>query len=156
MLMRMRGSILIAALVMLTCAPAQAQEWPTKPVVFITPAAAGNSPDVATRIIADKLTQIWKQQVVVLNKPGAGGMLAAQAAAAVDKDGYSLYAAQSSTFNVLPVDQEGKMPFDLAKTFVAIGLVGEQPIAVGVNKDVPVKTVAELIAFANKTKDGML
>ena len=154
--MRMRGSILIAALVTLACAPAQAQEWPTKPVVFITPAAAGNSPDVVTRIIADKLTQIWKQQVVVLNKPGAGGMLAAQAAAAVENDGYSLYAAQSSTFNVLPVDQEGKMPFDLAKTFVAIGLVGEQPIAVGVNKDVPVKTVAELIALANKSKDGML
>src|SRR3954468_9402328 len=120
MLMRIRGSILIATLVTLACAPAQAQEWPTKPVTFITPAAAGNSPDVVTRIIADKLTQIWKQQVVVLNKPGAGGMLAAQAAAAVENDGYSLYAAQSSTFNVLPVDQEGKMPFDLAKTFVAI------------------------------------
>src|SRR5438034_9203481 len=87
---------------------AQAQDWPTKPVTLITPAAAGNSPDVATRIIADKLTQIWKQQVVVLNKPGAGGLLAAQAAAGVEKDGYSLYAAQSSTFNVLPVDQEGK------------------------------------------------
>jgi tripartite-type tricarboxylate transporter receptor subunit TctC len=154
--MRMRGSILIAAFVTLACAPTQAQEWPTKPVTFITPAAAGNSPDVVTRIIADKLTQIWKQQVVVLNKPGAGGLLAAQAAAAVDKDGYSLYATQASTFNVLPVDQEGKMPFELAEAFVSIGFIGEQPIAVGVNKDVPVKTVAELIALANKSKDGML
>src|SRR4051794_26028245 len=155
--MRMRGPMFIAAvLVPLACVPAQAESWPTKPVTFIMPAAAGNSPDVVTRIIADKLTQIWKQQVVVLNKPGAGGLLAAQAAANVEKDGYSLYASQSSTFNVLPVDQEGKMPFDLAKTFVAIGLVGEQPIAVGVNKDVPVKTVAELIALANKSKDGML
>jgi len=155
--MRMRGSILItAAVVMMAGAPAQAQDWPTRPVTFITPAAAGNSPDVVTRIIADKLTQIWKQQVVVLNKPGAGGLLAAQAAANVEKDGYSLYASQSSTFNVLPVDQEGKMPFDLAKTFVAIGLVGEQPIAVGVNKDVPVKNIAELIALANKSRDGML
>jgi tripartite-type tricarboxylate transporter receptor subunit TctC len=155
MLMRMR-SILIAAFVTLACAPAQAQEWPTKPVTFITPAAAGNSPDVVTRIIADKLTQLWKQQVVVLNKPGAGGLLAAQAAAAVEKDGYSLYATQASTFNVLPVDQEGKMPFELAEAFVSIGFIGEQPIAVGVNKDVPVKTVAELIALANKSKDGML
>jgi tripartite-type tricarboxylate transporter receptor subunit TctC len=145
-----------AVLVTLACVPAQAEGWPTKPVTFIMPAAAGNSPDVVTRIIADKLTQMWKQQVVVLNKPGAGGMLAAQAAAAVDKDGYSLYATQASTFNVLPVDQEGKMPFDLAKAFVSIGFIGEQPIAVGVNKEVPVKTVAELIAFANKTKDGML
>jgi tripartite-type tricarboxylate transporter receptor subunit TctC len=155
--MRMRESILLAAaLLALACAPAQAQEWPRKPVTLITPAAAGNSPDVITRIIADKLTQLWKQQVVVLNTPGAGGLLAAQAAAAVDKDGYSLYATQASTFNVLPVDQAGKMPFDLAKTFVAVGFIGEQPIAVGVNKDVPVKTIAELIALANKSKDGML
>ena len=63
----------------------QAQEWPTRPVTFITPAAAGNSPDVVTRIVADKLTQIWKQQVVVLNRPGAGGLIAAQAAAAASR-----------------------------------------------------------------------
>jgi tripartite-type tricarboxylate transporter receptor subunit TctC len=157
MLMRMRGSILaMLTLAMLAGAPVEAQEWPNRPVTLITPAAAGNSPDVVTRIIADKLTQMWKQQVVVLNKPGAGGLLAAQAAAAVEKDGYSLYATQASTFNVLPVDQEGKMPFDLAKTFVSIGFVGEQPIAVSVNKDVPVKTVPDLIALANKSKDGLL
>jgi tripartite-type tricarboxylate transporter receptor subunit TctC len=154
--MRMRGLILaVAALLALAWAPAVAQEWPTRPVTLITPAAAGNSPDVVTRIIAEKLTQIWKQQVVVLNRPGAGGLIAAQAAAGVEKDGYSLYATQASSFNVLPVEQEGKMPFDLAKTFVSIGFIGEQPIAVGVNKDVPAKNVAELIALANKTPDGM-
>ena len=155
--MRMRGSFLaVAALLALAGAPALAQEWPTRPVTLVTPAAAGNSPDVVTRIIAEKLTQIWKQQVVVLNRPGAGGLLAAQAAAGVEKDGYSLYATQASSFNVLPVEQEGKMPFDLAKTFVSIGFIGEQPIAVGVNKDVPAKDVAELIALANKSPDGML
>jgi tripartite-type tricarboxylate transporter receptor subunit TctC len=155
--MRMRGSIVaVAALLTLACAPVQAQEWPTRPVTLITPAAAGNSPDVVTRIIAEKLTQIWKQQVVVLNRPGAGGLIAAQAAAGVEKDGYSLYATQASTFNVLPVEQEGKMPFDLSKVFVSIGFIGEQPIAVGVNKDIPAKNVADLIALANKTPDGML
>ena len=51
-------------------------------MTFITPAAAGNSPDVVTRIVADKLSQMWKQQIVVLNRPGAGGLIAAQAAAA--------------------------------------------------------------------------
>ncbi len=154
--MRIRGSLLVSVLLALASVPADAQEWPSRPVTFITPAAAGNSPDVVTRIVAEKLTQMWKQQVVVLNRPGAGGLIAAQAAAAVEKDGYTLYATQSSTFNVLPVEQEGKMPLDLAKAFVAIGLVGEQPIAVGVNKDVPAKNVAELIALANKTPDGML
>jgi tripartite-type tricarboxylate transporter receptor subunit TctC len=112
---------------------------------------------VVTRIVADKLGQIWKQQIVTLNRPGAGGMLAAQAAAAiVEKDGYALYATQASTFNVLPVEQEGKMTVDLQKAFVPIGMIGEQPIALAVNKDVPAKNVAELIALAGRTPDGML
>ena len=77
--------------------------YPSKPVTFITPAAAGNSPDVATRFVADRLSAIWKQNIVVLNKPGAGGLIAAQAAAGVTPDGYTLYMTQASTFNVLPV-----------------------------------------------------
>jgi tripartite-type tricarboxylate transporter receptor subunit TctC len=141
---------------MAATAPAQSQDYPTKPVTFITPAAAGNSPDVATRIVADRLTQIWKQQIVVLNRPGAGGLIAAQAAAAAENDGYTLYMSQASTFTVLPVEQEGKLTLNLQTAFAPIGLVGEQPIAIAVNKDVPAKTIAELIALANKTPDGML
>jgi tripartite-type tricarboxylate transporter receptor subunit TctC len=136
--------------------PAPAQDYPAKPVTFITPAAAGNSPDVVTRIVADRLTQMWKQQIVVLNRPGAGGMLAAQAAAGVEKDGHTLYMTQASTFTVLPIEQEGKMPLNLQTAFVPIGMVGEQPIAIAVNKDIRASTVAELIALANKTPDGML
>jgi tripartite-type tricarboxylate transporter receptor subunit TctC len=158
--MRMRqlrfGAVCIAAIAIVASLPAYAQEYPTKPVTFITPAAAGNSPDVVTRVVADRLTQIWKQQIVVLNRPGAGGLIAAQAAAAVEKDGYSLYVAQASTFTVLPIEQEGKMPVNLQTAFVPIGMVGEQPIALSVNKDVPVSNVADLIALANKTPDGML
>ena len=127
-----------------------------QPVTFITPAAAGNSPDVLTRLFADRLTQIWKQQIVVMNRPGAGGMLAAQAAANVANDGYTLYMTQASTYTVLPVEQEGKMTVDLQRAFVPIGMVGEQPIAVAVNKDIPANSVAELIALANKTQGGML
>ncbi|MEA2978574.1 MAG: hypothetical protein QOF09_397 [Alphaproteobacteria bacterium] len=136
--------------------PAQAQDYPSKPVTLVTPAAAGNSPDVVTRLIADRLTQLWKQQVVVINRPGAGGLIAAQAAAALPKDGYSLYMTQASTWTVLPIQQEGKMPVDLQKAFVPVGMVGEQPIAVGVNKDVKANSVAELVALANKTPDGLL
>ena len=158
--MRMRqlrfGAVCVAAIAIVASLPAHAQDYPTKPVTFITPAAAGNSPDVATRVVADRLNQIWKQQIVVLNRPGAGGLIAAQAAAAVEKDGYSLYVAQASTFTVLPIEQEGKMPVNLQTAFVPIGMVGEQPIALSVNKDVPVSNVADLIALANKTPDGML
>ena len=158
--MRMRrlrfGAGCVAAIVMVASMSAHAQDYPTKPVTFITPAAAGNSPDVVTRVVADRLTQMWKQQIVVLNRPGAGGLIAAQAAAAVEKDGYTLYVAQASTFTVLPIEQEGKMPVNLQTAFVPIGMVGEQPIALSVNKDVPVSNVADLIALANKTPDGML
>ena len=149
------GCVLAAATFAL---PSHAQDYPSKPVTFITPAAAGNSPDVVTRIVADKLSQIWKQQIVVLNRPGAGGLIAAQAAAApnIEKDGYTLYMTQASTWTVLPVMQEGKMNVDLQKAFAPVGMVGEQPIAVAVNKDVPAKSVKELIDLANKSKDGLL
>src|SRR5215467_12897222 len=72
-------AVAAATTVMGAAGPAQSQDYPTKPVTFITPAAAGNSPDVATRIVADRLGQIWKQQIIVLNRPGAGGLIAAQA-----------------------------------------------------------------------------
>jgi tripartite-type tricarboxylate transporter receptor subunit TctC len=148
----------MAAAAMIASGAAQAQDYPNKPVTFITPAAAGNSPDVVTRIVVEKLSQMWKQQGVVLNRPGAGGLIAAQAAAAssVEKDGYTLYMTQASTFTVLPIQQEGKMPIDLQKAFAPVGMVGEQPIAIAVNKDVPANSVKELIELANKNKDGML
>lgn len=148
------GAIL-AAFASLT---AQAQDYPSRAVTFITPAAAGNSPDVVTRVVADRLSQLWKQQIVILNRPGAGGQIAAQAAAAssVEKDGYTLYMTQASTYTVLPIMQEGKMTLNLQTAFTPIGMVGEQPIALAVNKEVPVNSAAELIALANKSKEGML
>ena len=146
----------VVAVSMAAQAPAAAEDYPSKPVTFITPAAAGNSPDVVTRLVADKLTQLWKQQVVVLNRPGAGGLIAAEAAAALPPDGYSLYMTQASTYTVLPIEQGSKMPVDLHKAFVPVGMVGEQPIAVGVNKNLKVNTVAELIALVNATPGGML
>jgi tripartite-type tricarboxylate transporter receptor subunit TctC len=145
-----------AAVATIAAMPAQAQNYPSKPVTIITPAAAGNSPDVITRLVADRLTQLWKQQIVIINRPGAGGLIAAQAAAGVEKDGYTLYMTQASTYNVLPIMQEGKMSIDLQKAFIPIGLVGEQPIAVAVNKDVPAKSVPELIELIKKTPNGML
>jgi len=134
----------------------QAEDYPSKPVTFITPAAAGNSPDVVTRIVADRLTALWKQQVVVINRPGAGGLIAAQAAATLPKDGYSIYMTQASTYTVLPIQQGDKMPVDLHKSFTPVGMVGEQPIAIGVQKDIKANNVAELIKLANSSKDGML
>ena len=154
---RFGTALLCAALIALFASkPAEAQDYPTKPVTFITPSAAGNSPDVIIRLLADRLTQVWKQQVIVLNRPGAGGLIAAQAAAGAEKDGYTLYMTQASTFTVLPIMQEGKMPFDLQKAFDPVAMIGELPFAVAVNKDVPANNVGELITLANKSPDGML
>ena len=92
----------------------------------------------------------------MINRPGAGGLIAAQAAATLPKDGYSIYMTQASTYTVLPIQQEGRMPVDLQKAFTAVGMVGEQPIAVGVNKDVKANNLAELIKLANDTPGGLL
>src|ERR1043166_3791817 len=102
--------LLAGLLAAMSNSPAAAQNYPTKPVTFVTPAAAGNSPDVITRLVADRLTQLWKQQVVVINRPGAGGLIAAQTASGLPNDGYSLYLTQASTYNVLPIQQGSKMP----------------------------------------------
>lgn len=148
----------VAAIAAFACLPSQAQDYPSRPVTFITPAAAGGSPDVVTRVVADKLSQLWKQQIVILNRPGAGGLIAAQAASAstVERDGYTLYMTQASTYTVLPIMQEGKMTLNLQTAFTPIGMVGEQPIGLAVNKDVAANSVAELIALAGKSKEPML
>lgn len=154
---RLSIGLCCAALVALIAAPtARAENYPAKPVTIITPAAAGNSPDIVTRLVADRLTQLWKQQVIVLNRPGAGGLIGAQAAAQAEKDGYTLYMTQSSTWTVLPVLQPGKIPPAPETSFAPVGMVGEQPMGVAVNKDVPVKSVAELIAYIKKQPDGIL
>jgi tripartite-type tricarboxylate transporter receptor subunit TctC len=147
------GAVVIVAT--LASMPARAEDYPARPIQLILPAAAGNSPDVVMRVVADRLSQMWKQQVVVINRPGAGGLIAAQAAAALPKDGYNLYMAQASTYTVLPIEQEGKMPVDLQTAFAPIGMVGEQPIALSVNKDVPAGDIAKLIKLANSTPGGM-
>lgn len=134
---------------------ATAQDYPTKPVQIILPAAAGNSPDVAARLVADKLTQLWKQQVLIINRPGAGGLMGTQAAAGAEKSGYTLYMTQASTYTVLPIQQE-KLPFDLDRDFVPIGLIAVQPIAIAVAPSLGPKTLAELITLIRNTKGGML
>jgi tripartite-type tricarboxylate transporter receptor subunit TctC len=128
-------------------------DFPAKPVQMITPAAAGNGPDVVTRVIADQLTKIWKEQVLVINKAGASGLLAANAAAAAPPDGYTLYASNTSSIVALPVVQ--KLSFDMEKTFRPIGITGDQPMIIGVAPSLGVNSLAELMALAKKTPGGL-
>ena len=85
-----------------TGASAQSDTYPNKPVRFISDSAAGSSPDVGLRIVAEGLSQQWGQQVVVENRPGASGAISARAAADAIPDGYTLYAPALSTFLTLP------------------------------------------------------
>ena len=150
------ASLLACALPAVTISVAAQESYPTKPVQIIIPAAAGNSPDVAARLVADRLTQLWKQQVVIINRPGAGGLIAAQAASQAEKSGYTLYMTQASTYTVLPIAQQDKLPFDLHRDFTPISLVGVQPIAVAVPPSLGPKTLTELMALIRATPGGML
>ena len=80
---------------------AQAQTYPSKPVQILADSSAGSTPDVALRFVADRLGQIWGQQILVVNRPGAGGSVAARAAADATPDGYTLYQPVLSTFVVV-------------------------------------------------------
>src|SRR5882724_4506617 len=117
------------ALAGLSCAAAQAQSWPSRPVKVIMATAAGSAPDVIARIVTDRLSQMWGQQIVILNRPGAGGLIGLQALAAAERDGHTLYMPSSPSLVVLPVTN-ANLPLNIERDLVPIGLVGEQPFAI--------------------------
>src|SRR5262245_1706186 len=93
---------LLLATGMCASGPALAQGYPERPVSMIVPVAPGAAPDVIARILADRLGQRWKQQVLVVNRPGGSGVIGAQAAASAAADGYTLYMPLSSAFTIVP------------------------------------------------------
>ena len=133
---------------------ALAQAYPSSAVKLIVTTGAGSGPDVIGRIIADHLSRIWKQQVFVVNHPGAAGSLGMKVAGSSTPDGYTLLFAQSSTFVALP-EIRSSFPYDLLRDFVPIGFVGEQPIAMAVSPTLGVSTLPEFIALA-KQQPGQL
>jgi tripartite-type tricarboxylate transporter receptor subunit TctC len=133
---------------------ARAQDYPNKPVRIITHSAPGGSPDALLRIVADRLTQKWGQQVIVLNHPGAGGAVAVRTAAAAAADGYTLYMPASSAFVTLP-GLQANLPLELPSNFLPVGFVALQPFLLSVVSSLPAKTLPEFIALA-KQKPGEL
>jgi tripartite-type tricarboxylate transporter receptor subunit TctC len=132
--------------------PSGAQGYPDKPVRLISDSAPGSAVDVGLRTIADGLSQHWRQQVVVENRPGAGGAISARVAAEAPPDGYTLYAPALSVFLTLP-GKAPNLPVVLPRDFVPIGFTAEQPMSIGVSPKLGVNTLAELIALA-KQKPG--
>jgi tripartite-type tricarboxylate transporter receptor subunit TctC len=130
-------------------APVQAQAaWPQKPIRIVVPFAPGGNTDSIARVIAERFTQSLGQAVVVDNKVGAGGAIAAEFVAKAPADGYTLLMAAMPVMAVLPVISKTK--FDPLKDFVPVSNVGSNPFVMGIHKSVPANTVQEFVAFMRK------
>jgi tripartite-type tricarboxylate transporter receptor subunit TctC len=134
-------------------APA-AENYPSKPVKLIVQGAVGSGPDVLTRIVGQHLEQIWKQAVVIVDQPGAGGLIAAQMAASAERDGYTLYVPTITAFVILP-EMHDKLPFDLDKDFVPIGVLAQTPMMIAVAPSLGVNSLPELVALAQKRPNDL-
>jgi tripartite-type tricarboxylate transporter receptor subunit TctC len=134
--------------------PAQAQDYPNRPVRFITDSAPGGAIDVPVRIIADGLSRIWGQQAVVVNQPGAGGAIAQRAAASATPDGYTFGVTSVSAFVAIPGTADN-LPVQVPRDGVPVGYLGGAPMFITAAPWLNVKTLPDLIALA-KQKPGEL
>jgi tripartite-type tricarboxylate transporter receptor subunit TctC len=130
-------------------AHAQAGNYPEKPVTLISDSAPGSAPDVDARFVADGLTRAWGKQVIVANRPGANGSIAARAASEAIPDGYTLFMPALTTFASLP-SVAPNLPVKLPRDFLPVGFTIENPMFVAVNPTLGVNTLPELIALAKK------
>jgi len=130
-------------------AHAQDGKYPTKPVTIISDAAAGSAPDVAVRLVADGLTKLWNEQVIVLNRPGANGSIAARAASEAVADGYTLFMPSLSTFVALPTVAPN-LPVKVPRDFLPIGFAADQPMFITVSPSVDAKALPQFIELAKK------
>jgi len=151
---------LLAALAAVTalCGAADAQsDFPNKPVKIIIDSAPGSATDVASRLMAERLSQVWGHQAVIVNQPGAGGSIAVRAASQAAPDGYTLYVGAASTFTALKgaPGVAPNLPIELPRDFTPIGFITQQPMFIAVAPSIGVKSLPELIALA-KQKPGEL
>jgi tripartite-type tricarboxylate transporter receptor subunit TctC len=130
-------------------APAQAQDYPTRPVKIISDSAPGSAVDVTLRMVADRLGQVWGQQVLPVNQPGGGGVISARVAAEAVPDGYTLYMPALSVFLPAP-GKAANTALELPRDFAPIGSVTEQPMFIAAAPSLGVSTLPELIALAKR------
>jgi len=135
--------------VLLAIAPASAQEWPARPVKIIAPFAPGGSADTLGRIIAEQLSEAFKQQFFVENKPGAGGVVGSQQAAHGEPDGYTFVISGIASHVIAPIIN-ANTGYDPVKDFTHVAYLGGPPIVMVVNPKLGVKTLADLIAYQKK------
>lgn len=142
---------LVGLLILATALPAEAQEWPNRPLRFIVPFPAGGSTDVGARVIGEHLSRMLHQQIVIENKSGASGVVGTEAVAKSAPDGYTILIGtdQVSTWQHL-----FKLNFDPMKDLVPVVQLSRQPVVLAVHPSLGPTTLAELIALA-KQRPGM-
>ena len=147
--MRWLAGVLGLTVALTVGSAAQAQiEYPNKPVRILVPFAPGGFVDVAARIVGQKLSEKWKQQVIVENRPGGNGFIAVTAAAKSPPDGYTLLMAHSGEFVVNPAVFASTIPYNMDRDFLPITLVSQAPMVIGAKADGPFNTLADLAAAA--------
>jgi len=133
--------------------PAQAQQYPAKPIRLIVPFVAGGSADVLSRVLAQRLTQQYSQQVVVENRPGSGGHVGAEAAARAAPDGYTIVFGTIGIHAAYTI--YSKLNYDPSRDLQPVSMYADVPNILVVHPSVPVKNVKEFIALA-KSNPGRL
>ena len=148
-------TLALAATASLAAAGASAQDaWPSRPIRMIVGFAAGGSTDVTARLIAQALSDRLGQQVVVENRPGAGGNIGADSVAKAEPDGYTLLLTTSTTHATNP-SLYRSLPFDVKADFAPITLTAFIPNVLTVNPSVPATSIAELVAYAKANPDKL-
>jgi len=126
---------------------AQASAWPTKPVTIVVPFAAGGGTDIGTRIVAQRLSQLWGQSVLVDNRGGAGGNVGLEVVSRAKPDGYTLLTGNVGTQSINPTLYR-KLNYNPDNSFVPIGLFAELPFVLATTVSLPAKNVKELVEHA--------
>ena len=137
--------LLLLPLAMLTASPhAAAQAFPNKPIRLIVADAAGGAPDQLARILAQKLSEALGQQVIVDNKPGAGGALGAEMAARAPADGYTLLMTTTAIYAILP-NLKKNLSFDPVRDFASLSRIATASNVLVVNSALQAASVGELV-----------
>jgi len=145
-----RGAIVAAAAAVCMCpvAPSSwAQNFPAKPVRYVVPFGAGASPDIVGRLLADRFTRLWGQQVFVDNRVGAAGVLGTAYVAKSPPDGHTLIQCNIASSGIA-VSLYAKMPYDQVRDIAPVTRIGMTPNIITVHPSMPVRTMKQLIAYA--------
>lgn len=138
-----------AALIASSLATAALAEYPEKPIRMVVPQAAGSATDNAARVVAQELSQVLGQPVVIDNRPGGGFSIGNDAVAKADPDGYTILAGNIGGFAIAP-NMMSKLPYDIDKDFQPVRQMQMTHLMLIVPPNSPFKTVAELIAYGKK------